>query len=76
MTEESQPIIKSAISANIAALYIRLRDASMRAADARQAMDSGNQDLAMGKLLDLEDLLPEMQMLYTTITLLYKNKER
>lgn len=74
--ESTEPIIKAALSANISALYIRLRDATMRTADARQAMDAGNQNLAIGTLLDFEDLLPEMQQLFSTIMLLHKNSER
>lgn len=74
--ESTEPVIKAALSANISALYIRLRDATMRMADARQAMDVGNQNLAIGTILDLEDLLPEMQQLFNTIMLLHKNSER
>ena len=67
--------IEGAMLANIDVLHYRLTQARCRAADALAAMRSDQRKLAIGILMDLEQLLPEIDALYRTIRLLHRTRE-
>ena len=67
--------INGAILANIDILQLRLTQARFRAADALSAMRCNQRNLAIGTLLDLEQLLPEIDALYRTIMLLHRTRD-
>ena len=66
--------INGAMLANIDVLHCRLTQARFRAADALVAMRAENRKLAVGFLLDLEDLLPKIDALYRVIRLLHRSR--
>lgn len=61
------------IAANLVALHARLRHALAEMATASKALCDGNQNLAIGTILDLERILPECDALYRTIMLLHRS---
>ena len=67
--------VDGAILANIDILHLRLAQARFRAADAVTAMRSGQRNLAIGTLIDLEQLLPEIDALYRTVMLLHRTRD-
>jgi hypothetical protein len=67
--------VDGAILANIDILHLRLAQARFRAADALTAMRSGQRNLAIGTLIDLEQLLPEIDALYRTVMLLHRTRD-
>ena len=67
--------INGAMLANIDVLHCRLTQARFRAADALVAMRAENRKLAVGFLLDLEQLLPEIDALYRVIRLLHRTRD-
>lgn len=67
--------INSAMLANIDVLHFRLTQARFRAADALAAMRIENRNLAVGMLLDFEQLLPEIDALYRVIRLLHRTRD-
>ena len=67
--------VDGAILANIDILHLRLALARFRAADAVTAMRSGQRNLAIGTLIDLEQLLPEIDALYRTVMLLHRTRD-
>jgi hypothetical protein len=67
--------IAGAMLANIDVLQLRLCQARYRAADALAAMRAEQRNLAIGILMDLEHLLPEIDALYRTIRLLHRSRD-
>lgn len=67
--------INGAMLANIDVLHFRLTQARFRAADALAAMRSENRNLAIGILMDLEHLLPEIDALYRVVRLLHRSRD-
>lgn len=67
--------INGAMLANIDILHFRLTQARFRAADALAAMRAENRNLAIGILMDLEHLLPEIDALYRTVRLLHRSRD-
>jgi hypothetical protein len=65
-------IITNAISANLAALSERLKHAAQQSAEAFEAMQRGEQNLAIGTVCDLESLLPEAQALFNAAMALHR----
>lgn len=74
MTTEPKTIIQSAIAANLAALSQRLTEAAALAEQAHTAMTQGEQNQAIGTILDLDRLLPETQALYAAAVALHRNR--
>ncbi len=66
-------IYKNAIAANIAALAQRLSDAAALAEEATTAMEDGNQNQAIGTILEFEQLLPEAQALFNAAIALHRS---
>ncbi|MDX9688982.1 MAG: hypothetical protein RBT70_00755 [Alphaproteobacteria bacterium] len=64
--------IQTAIAANLAALSQRLTEAAELAKEAHEAMEEGNQNLAIGTVLDFEKRLPETQALYAAAMALHR----
>jgi hypothetical protein len=67
--------IDGAMLANIDVLHLRLTQARFRAADALAAMRAEQRNLAIGILMDLEQLLPEIDALYRTVRLLQRSRD-
>ncbi len=74
MTTEPKTIIQSAITANLAALSQRLTEAAALAEQAHTAMTQGEQNQAIGTILDFDRLLPEAQALYAAAVALHRNR--
>ena len=74
MTTEPKTIIQSAITANLAALSQRLTEAAVLAEQAHTAMTQGEQNQAIGTILDFDRLLPETQALYSAAVALHRNR--
>jgi hypothetical protein len=69
-------ILDQAILANIAALHDRLAEALARAGEAREAMQSGQRNRAIGTILEFERTLPECEALFRTALLLHRSASR
>ena len=74
MTTESKNTIQNAIAANLAALTHRLTQAAELAKQAHEAMEQGEQNLAIGTIIDFERLLPETQALYNAAMALHRGR--
>ena len=74
MTNEPKTIIQDAITANLAALSQRLTEAAELAKQAHEAMASGEQNQAIGTILDFDRMLPEAQALYAAAIALHRNR--
>lgn len=68
------PVIQNAIAANLAALTQRLSQAAELAGQAHEAMQAGEQNQAIGTILDFDRLLPEAQALYNAAIALYRGR--
>ena len=68
------PIIQNAIAANLAALTQRLTQAAERAKASHEAMQAGEQNQAIGTIIDFESLLPEAQALYNAALALHRGR--
>ena len=62
------------LAVNVYALEIRLRTAVDLLVGAREALTEHRQNLAIGTLLPLEQLLPEASALMATILLLHRSQ--
>ena len=60
------------IAVNLAALERRLRSSLQHICSARAALTEGKQNLAIGTILPLEQMLPEANALLATILLLHR----
>jgi hypothetical protein len=74
MTTESKTINQTAIAANLAALTQRLTKATALAQEAQEALAQGEQNQAIGTILDFEYLLPEAQALYNAAITLHRSR--
>jgi len=74
MTKDPHNILQNAIAANLAALAQRLTRAAEQAKEAHEAMVNGNQNLAVGTIIDFERLLPETLALYNAAVALHRSR--
>ena len=74
MTNEPKTIIQNAITANLAALSQCLTEAAELAKQAHEAMAQGEQNQAIGTIIDFDRLLPEAQALYNAAIALHRNR--
>jgi hypothetical protein len=74
MTDKPKTIIQNAIAANLAALSQRLTEAASLAEQAHAAMAQGEQNQAIGTVIDFDRLLPEAQALYNAAIALHRNR--
>lgn len=74
MTDKPKTIIQNAIAANLAALSQRLTEAASLAEQAHAAMVQGEQNQAIGTVIDFDRLLPEAQALYNAAIALHRNR--
>jgi hypothetical protein len=68
--------IDKVIAANIAALYHRLDDAARIAASSSAAAIGDYHNLAIGRILPLEQILAESEALFRVILLLHRSRDR
>ena len=73
MSKENKQIIHKAIAANLDALSQRLSQAATLAKEAHEAMEAGQQNQAIGTVLEFERLLPEAQALFSAALVLHRN---
>lgn len=73
MSKENKQIIHKAIAANLDALSQRLSQAAALAKEAHEAMEAGQQNQAIGTVLEFERLLPEAQALFAAALVLHRN---
>lgn len=73
MTDKPKTVIQNAIAANLAALSQRLTEAAHLAEEAHAAMAQGEQNQAIGTILDFDRTLPEAQALYAAAIALHRN---
>mgnify|MGYP001333932930 CR=1 FL=1 len=74
MINEPKTIIQNAIAANLAALSQRLTEAATLAEQAHVAMTQGEQNQAIGTILDFDRMLSEAQALYAAAIALHRNR--
>ena len=74
MTDKSKNTIQNAIAANLAALSQRLTEAAALAEQAHAAMAQGEQNQAIGTIIDFDRLLPETQALYAAAMALHRGR--
>jgi hypothetical protein len=60
----------------LAALHDRLVQAVILASEAREAMQNGRRNLAIGTILEFENTLPECEALFRTALLLHRSALR
>ncbi len=75
MTDKQKTIIQNAIAANLAALSQRLTEAAHLAEEAHAAMTQGEQNQAIGTIIDFDRLLPETQALYAAAVALHRGRD-
>ncbi|MCB1784451.1 MAG: hypothetical protein KDI13_10720 [Alphaproteobacteria bacterium] len=73
MTDKIKTVIQNAIAANLAALSQRLTEAASLAEQAHAAMTQGEQNQAIGTILDFDRLLQEAQALYAAAIALHRS---
>lgn len=73
MSKENKQVIHKAIAANLDALSQRLSHAATLAGEAHKAMEAGEQNQAIGTVLEFERLLPEAQALFNAALALHRN---
>ena len=73
MSKENKTVIHKAIAANLDALSQRLSQAATLAKEAHEAMEAGQQNQAIGTVLEFERLLPEAQALFSAALVLHRN---
>lgn len=69
----NKQVIHNAIAANLEALSQRLLQAAVLAKAAHEAMEAGQQNQAIGTVLEFERLLPEAQALFSAALVLHRN---
>jgi hypothetical protein len=62
------------VTSNLRLLQLKLALAEWRTADALGAAQTGKHNLAIGTIIDLEQLLPEIEALYKTVLLLHRGR--
>jgi hypothetical protein len=75
MTDKQKTVIQNAIAANLAALSQRLTEAAHLAEEAHAAMTQGEQNQAIGTIIDFDRLLPETQALYAAAIALHRGRD-
>ena len=75
MTDKPKNVIQNAIAANLAALSQRLTEAAHLAEEAHAAMTQGEQNQAIGTIIDFDRLLPETQALYAAAIALHRGRD-
>lgn len=68
------PVIQNAIAANLAALTQRLSQAAELAREAHESLQAGEQNQAIGTIIDFDRLLPEAQALYNAAMALHRGR--
>lgn len=63
------------IAANLEALHIRLQHCVRQVGEARIAMADAKQNLAVGTVVELEQLLPECDALIRTILVMHRSRD-
>lgn len=74
MKTELKTVIQNAIAANLAALTQRLTQAAALAKEAHDAMERGEQNMAIGTIIDFDRLLPETLALYNAAIALHRGR--
>ncbi len=74
MTTESKKIIQNANDSNLAELTQRLTQAAELAKEAHAAMERGEQNMAIGTIVDFDRMLPEAQALYNAAIALHRGR--
>ena len=64
--------IQNAIAANLAALSQRLTEAAEQARQASEAMEKGEQNQAIGTVIDFDRTLPEAHALFNAAMVLHR----
>lgn len=72
-TENKNTKIK-AMTANMEALKILIKDAAVRIDEAYDYIQKGEQNMAIGTILDFDDLLAEAAALYKATSVLHRSK--
>lgn len=74
MKAESKTIIQNAVAANLAALTQRLTQAAALAQEAQEAMAQGEQNQAIGTIIDFDRMLSEAQALCNAAIALHRGR--
>lgn len=74
MKTESKTIIQNAVAANLAALTQRLTQAAALAQEAHEVMTKGEQNQAIGTIIDFDRMLSEAQALYSAAVALHRGR--
>lgn len=74
MKTESKTIIQNAVAANLAALTQRLTQAAALAQESQEAMAQGEQNQAIGTIIDFDRMLSEAQALYNAAIALHRGR--
>ncbi len=75
MTEKLESVRVKAIAANLAALDRLLLDASSRSAEARELIERGECDGAIGTVLDMDRVLDDAKALYGAAIVLHRVRQ-
>lgn len=73
-TQENKNTKIKAMSANMAALKILLKDAAIRIDEAYDYIEKGEQNMAIGTILDFDELLSEAAALFKATSVLHRSK--
>lgn len=73
MTDKTKTVIQNAIAANLAALSQRLTEAAHLVEQAHAVMTQGEQNQAIGTIIDFDRILPEAQALYAAAIALHRS---
>jgi hypothetical protein len=73
-TPENKNTKIKAMTANMEALKILIKDAAVRIDEAYDYIQKGEQNMAIGTILDFDDLLAEVAALYKATSVLHRSK--
>lgn len=73
MRKTDKTITRTVISANLEGLAERLTEMAQLAKDASHVMKQGEQNFAIGTVLEFERLIPEIEALFKTALLMHRN---
>lgn len=73
MKNADKTIAQTVITANLEGLAQRLAEMSKLATEAAEAMKRGEQNLAIGTVLNFEHTLPEVDALFKTAIIMHRN---
>ena len=74
MTQQDPKLALQAITANLAAMNDVLQLAATRASEGVKYAQEGEQNMAIGSIIDLEDLLAQATALYGAAMALHRKK--